>query len=81
LSGRLTAKGVGFRENIVGLGTDDVRDAQDRRVSFKFRDCGGWVEVTASARARSIREGASGCGTIANIAVIYKFYCRSIKSE
>jgi outer membrane protein OmpA-like peptidoglycan-associated protein len=39
LSGRITAKGVGFRENIVGIGTDDVRDAQDRRVSFKFRDC------------------------------------------
>ena len=40
LSGRLTAKGVGFRENIVGLGSDDARDAQDRRVSFEFRDCG-----------------------------------------
>lgn len=39
LAGRVTIKGLGFRENIVGIGTDDARDAVDRRVSFKFQDC------------------------------------------
>lgn len=31
--------GMGFRENIKGLGTDDGRDAIDRRVEFKIVDC------------------------------------------
>jgi len=31
--------GKGFRENIVGLGTDDARDAIDRRVEFITVDC------------------------------------------
>jgi len=31
--------GKGFRENIVGLGTDDARDAIDRRVEFIVVDC------------------------------------------
>lgn len=39
LGPRITAKGVGFRENIMGTGTDDARDAVDRRVGFRFRDC------------------------------------------
>jgi hypothetical protein len=39
LSGHITTRGVGFRENIIGTGTDDARDALDRRVSFQFRDC------------------------------------------
>jgi outer membrane protein OmpA-like peptidoglycan-associated protein len=39
LSGRLTTSGMGFRENLVGSGTDDSRDALDRRVEFKFDDC------------------------------------------
>ncbi|HUL65835.1 MAG TPA: OmpA family protein [Burkholderiaceae bacterium] len=39
LMGRLKPSGVGFRENIVGTGTDDVRDALDRRVEFKITDC------------------------------------------
>lgn len=34
-----TAIGKGFRENIVGLGTDDARDAIDRRVEFVLRQC------------------------------------------
>ena len=38
-SGRLVAVGVGFRENLVGSGTDDLRDALDRRVEFKVRNC------------------------------------------
>jgi outer membrane protein OmpA-like peptidoglycan-associated protein len=39
LAGRLKSNGVGFRENIVGTGTDDVRDALDRRVEFKVTGC------------------------------------------
>jgi outer membrane protein OmpA-like peptidoglycan-associated protein len=39
LAGRLKANGLGFRENIVGSGTDDVRDALDRRVEFKVTAC------------------------------------------
>jgi hypothetical protein len=30
---------MGWRENIVGTGTDDVSDALDRRVEFKIVDC------------------------------------------
>jgi outer membrane protein OmpA-like peptidoglycan-associated protein len=37
--GRLSSVGVGFRENLVGSGTDDLRDALDRRVEFKVRIC------------------------------------------
>ncbi len=39
LGPRITAKGVGYRENIMGTGTDDARDAVDRRVGFRFQDC------------------------------------------
>ena len=39
LSTRTRAAGVGFRENIVGSGTDDMRDALDRRVEFKIGKC------------------------------------------
>jgi outer membrane protein OmpA-like peptidoglycan-associated protein len=39
LAPRLRASGVGYRENVVGTGTDDVRDAPDRRVEFKVVDC------------------------------------------
>ena len=38
-AGRLVAAGMGFRENLVGSGTDDLRDALDRRVEFKVRSC------------------------------------------
>ncbi|HTS22132.1 MAG TPA: OmpA family protein [Casimicrobiaceae bacterium] len=38
-TGRLQAQGMGFRENLVGSGTDDLRDALDRRVEFKVRGC------------------------------------------
>ena len=37
---RSQAIGKGFNENIVGSGTDDERDALDRRVEFKLTDCG-----------------------------------------
>ncbi|MDM0110652.1 OmpA family protein [Variovorax sp. J22R133] len=36
---RTRPQGMGFRENIVGTGTDDVVDAPDRRVEFKITDC------------------------------------------
>jgi outer membrane protein OmpA-like peptidoglycan-associated protein len=39
LGTRLTAAGVGSREALVGLGTDDQRDALDRRVEFRVIDC------------------------------------------
>ncbi|MGQ0647299.1 MAG: OmpA family protein [Gemmatimonadaceae bacterium] len=39
LSGQLQASGVGYRENIIGSGTDDASDAVDRRVEFKVVEC------------------------------------------
>ena len=39
LAPRTRASGMGFRENIVGTGTDDARDALDRRVEFKITEC------------------------------------------
>jgi outer membrane protein OmpA-like peptidoglycan-associated protein len=39
LGTRLTSEGNGSRETIVGLGTDDLRDALDRRVEFRTVDC------------------------------------------
>jgi outer membrane protein OmpA-like peptidoglycan-associated protein len=39
IAGRLQPVGMGFRENIVGTGSDDMRDALDRRVEFKVRPC------------------------------------------
>ena len=39
LASRLKASGVGYRENIIGTGSDDERDAIDRRVEFKVVNC------------------------------------------
>ena len=39
VAGKLSTAGVGSREALVGLGTDDVRDALDRRVEFRVVDC------------------------------------------
>jgi outer membrane protein OmpA-like peptidoglycan-associated protein len=39
LAARLKSDGVGSREALVGLGTDDFRDALDRRVEFRVVDC------------------------------------------
>ena len=39
LAARTRASGMGFRENLVGAGTDDARDALDRRVEFKITEC------------------------------------------
>jgi outer membrane protein OmpA-like peptidoglycan-associated protein len=39
LARRTNASGKGSSENISGLGTDDARDALDRRVEFKVKDC------------------------------------------
>lgn len=39
LSRKLREAGMGFRENIVGTGTDDASDALDRRVEFRTTGC------------------------------------------
>jgi outer membrane protein OmpA-like peptidoglycan-associated protein len=39
LGPRTRASGMGFRQNIVGSGTDDAFDALDRRVEFKIVPC------------------------------------------
>jgi outer membrane protein OmpA-like peptidoglycan-associated protein len=39
IASRLQSTGFGFRENLVGTGSDDVRDALDRRVEFRVRGC------------------------------------------
>lgn len=39
LGPRIRPLGMGFRENIVGSGTDDTVDALDRRVEFKISAC------------------------------------------
>lgn len=36
---RIDTAGVGWRENLVGTGSDDLKDAVDRRVEFKVVDC------------------------------------------
>lgn len=36
---RIEAAGVGWRDNLVGTGSDDLKDAVDRRVEFKVVDC------------------------------------------
>ncbi|HZE91706.1 MAG TPA: OmpA family protein [Rhizobacter sp.] len=40
LGARTKASGMGFRQNIVGSGTDNAVDALDRRVEFKIIPCG-----------------------------------------
>jgi outer membrane protein OmpA-like peptidoglycan-associated protein len=39
VAAKLSASGVGSREALIGLGTDDIRDALDRRVEFRVVDC------------------------------------------
>jgi outer membrane protein OmpA-like peptidoglycan-associated protein len=39
LAAKLTVSGMGSKEALVGLGTDDQRDALDRRVEFRVVDC------------------------------------------
>ncbi len=39
LAERVDVDGMGWRENIIGSGTDDARDSLDRRVEFKVRNC------------------------------------------
>lgn len=41
LAGQLSARGVGFRDNLIGTGADDASDAIDRRVEFSVRSCDG----------------------------------------
>lgn len=39
LNGKTKASGVGYRENLIGTGTDDASDSLDRRVEFKINNC------------------------------------------
>jgi outer membrane protein OmpA-like peptidoglycan-associated protein len=39
LTVRTKASGMGWRENIIGTGSDDISDALDRRVEFKIVSC------------------------------------------
>lgn len=39
LASRIEVEGVGWRDNIIGSGTDDSRDSLDRRVEFKVKGC------------------------------------------
>lgn len=39
LERRIQTSGAGFRENLIGTGTDDQRDALDRRVEFRVVTC------------------------------------------
>ena len=39
LASRLSSSGAGSKEALVGIGTDDSRDALDRRVEFRVVDC------------------------------------------
>lgn len=39
LEARIQTSGAGFRENLIGTGTDDQRDALDRRVEFRVVTC------------------------------------------
>ena len=41
LAQALRIDGKGSSQNIVGSGTDDVRDSLDRRVEFRTVSCGG----------------------------------------
>ena len=40
-SSRVETAGSGSRENLIGSGTDDLRDALDRRVEFRVSPCPG----------------------------------------
>ncbi len=53
VASRARVQGMGFRQNIVGSGTDDVVDALDRRVEFKIVQCGAGVAAGVSAGAAS----------------------------
>lgn len=41
LDKRTKASGMGFRENLIGTGTDNAIDVLDRRVEFRIVPCGG----------------------------------------
>lgn len=48
LAGRTTARGAGSRENLVGIGKDDLSDALDRRVVFQVIPCAALTAQTAN---------------------------------
>ena len=58
----LAARGVGFRENIVGTGRDDASDALDRRVEFTVIGCGSLPQARHVTHAVSPSARRMGCG-------------------
>ncbi|MEO8560388.1 MAG: OmpA family protein [Rhodospirillales bacterium] len=53
LTPRLSAIGMGSKEMLVGVGTDDLRDALDRRVEFRVVECAGiWRTAPAPKPGR-----------------------------
>ena len=47
LQGRVQTQGFGFRQPLIGTGTDDFRDALDRRVEFSVRDCRAEIQMSS----------------------------------
>ncbi len=48
VANRTRVQGMGFRQNIVGSGSDDVVDALDRRVEFRIVQCSGGAIAAVS---------------------------------
>jgi OmpA family len=48
MAGRTAARGAGSRENLVGIGKDDLSDALDRRVVFQVIPCAALTAQTAN---------------------------------
>jgi flagellar motor protein MotB len=59
---RAQVQGMGFRQNIVGSGTDDGVDALDRRVEFKIVQCKADAATVASGRRPPLRPGVKRAG-------------------
>ena len=57
LGGRMITNGVGSRENIIGTGRDDARDALDRRVEFKVLSCSELREARHRTAALDLLAG------------------------
>jgi len=54
------AIGRGFAENLVGSGTDDARDAIDRRVEFLIVDCAAFQASKGRATVKKDKTGDGG---------------------
>ncbi len=59
---RAQAQGMGFRQNIVGSGTDDGVDALDRRVEFRIVQCKPELDAGVSGRRQAAKAGVRRVG-------------------